>query len=85
VALSFGWSLLLLREFKWQIDCIGDYFQHMEEYKNNIHYSSSLMKPEEAEKKSVLSECEICMDKSMLVFNICGHGYCRRCWLEYID
>lgn len=43
VALPFGWSLLLLREFKWQVDFLGDYFQNMAKYKAAIGFAPGLL------------------------------------------
>lgn len=50
VALSFGWSLALLNEFKWQVERIGEYFQQMDKYKNMIGYSKKFMTVENARK-----------------------------------
>jgi hypothetical protein len=43
VALPFGWSLLILKEFKWQVDNIGMYFQKMKSYQDAIGYSPKLL------------------------------------------
>jgi hypothetical protein len=52
VALPFGWSLLLLREFKWQIDNIGQYFQKTKHYQDIIGYNKQLMTAENARKQT---------------------------------
>ncbi len=44
-ALDEGWCLLLLREFKWDVDILGDYFQDMEKYRTRIGYSPSYRHP----------------------------------------
>lgn len=72
VALPFGWTFLLLREFKWQSDYLGDYFQNMEKYKKLIGHSSGLLSVEDCIKQKVKGECMICMNSGDLIKNICS-------------
>ena len=41
-ALPFGWSLLLLREFKWNVDYLPEYFQKPQFYKKRISFNEKL-------------------------------------------
>jgi hypothetical protein len=81
VALPFGWSMLLLKEFKWQIDNIGNYFQKIQYYKDLIHYSPKLMTAEQARKEAKKGDCIVCcMQNRKLVMNICKDSFCVDCW-----
>jgi hypothetical protein len=37
-ALPIGWCLILLRDFKWDVDLLPEYFQDMNKYRNKIGY-----------------------------------------------
>jgi hypothetical protein len=62
VNLPFGWSLILLREFKWQTDSLGEYFQNMKKYKMLIGYSEKFLTAEKAKEKISKGFCGICCD-----------------------
>ena len=44
-ALEEGWCLLLLREFKWDVEKLSDYFQDTEKYRKKIGYDENYPNP----------------------------------------
>lgn len=44
-ALQQGWCLLLLQEFKWDVEKLSDYFQDMDKYRDKIGYSPKYSNP----------------------------------------
>jgi hypothetical protein len=46
IALDDGWCLLLLRELKWDVDMLGEYFQDMQKYRTRIGYDSIYKHPQ---------------------------------------
>jgi len=43
--LSEGWCLLLLREFKWDVEKLSDYFQDIKKYRNKIGFNENYTDP----------------------------------------
>lgn len=44
-ALPIGWCLLLLRDFKWDVDFLPEYFQDINKYRTNIGYNQDYSDP----------------------------------------
>ena len=60
IALSEGWCLLLLREFKWDVEKASDYFSNVDKYRQKINYHQQYSQPNSlllAEKEEI---CDVC-------------------------
>lgn len=60
-ALPYGWSLLLLREFKWNYEYSTEYFQDPNFYRQKIGYESNLLDPRDPKViMPSIGSCDIC-------------------------